>query len=98
MTTYAIEHELTEGLLCRIEAEVYRDTGADECVYECINERIVAIQMDDGEWHDLPSPVYICNDAVARTMEELARETVADSRAEERAEAQKYWRESRYID
>jgi len=89
MSTYTLEYDFADGLTCMVEAGVSEG--------ECHDQRIVAIALDDGTWHNLPSPVAVWDDGLADEFEKHADTVNREWKAQERYEAERDYRESRYI-
>jgi hypothetical protein len=90
MSTYTLEYDFADGLTCLVEAGVSHG--------ECHDPHIVAIALDDGTWHNLPSPVAVWDDKLATAFEEHADTVTREWAAQDRAEAERDYRESLYID
>jgi hypothetical protein len=90
MATYTLEYNFADGLTCLVEAGVSHG--------ECHDQRIVAIALDDGTWHNLPSPVAVWDDGLADEFEKHADTVTREWKAQERYEAEREYRESLYID
>jgi hypothetical protein len=90
MATYILEYDFADGLTCMVEAGVSEG--------ECHDQRIVAIALDDGTWHNLPSPVAVWDDGLADEFEKHADTVNREWKAQERYEAEREYRESLYID
>jgi hypothetical protein len=89
MATYTLEYDFADGLTCLVEAGVSHG--------ECHDPHIVAIALDDGTWHNLPSRIAVWDDKLATAFEEHADEVNRDWAAQDRAEAEREYRESLYI-
>jgi hypothetical protein len=89
MATYTLEYDFANGLICMVEAGVSEG--------ECHDLRIVAIALDDGTWHNLPSPVAVWDDKLADEFEKHADTVNREWKAQERYEAERDYRESLYI-
>jgi hypothetical protein len=89
MATYTLEYNFADGLTCLVEAGVSHG--------ECHDPRIVAIALDDGTWHNLPSPVAVWDDGLADEFEKHADTVNREWKAQERYEAEREYRESLYI-
>jgi hypothetical protein len=89
MSTYTLEYDFADGLTCMVKAGVSEG--------ECHDQRIVAIALDDGTWHNLPSPVAVWDDKLADEFEKHADTVNREWKAQERYEAEREYRESLYI-
>jgi len=90
MATYTLEYDFADGLTCMVEAGVSEG--------ECHDQRIVAIALDDGTWHNLPSRIAVWDDKLADEFEKHADTVNREWKAQERYEAEREYRESLYID
>jgi hypothetical protein len=86
MSTYILEYNFADGLTCMVEAGVSEG--------ECHDQRIVSIALNDGTWHNLPSPVEVWDDKLADEFEKHADEVSREWAAEDRLDRQRSWEES----
>jgi hypothetical protein len=89
MATYTLEYDFADGLTCMVEAGVSHG--------ECHDMYIVAIALDDGTWHNLPSRIAVWDDKLADEFEKHADTVNREWKAQERYEAERDYRESLYI-
>lgn len=89
MPAYTLEYDFADGLTCMVEAGVSEG--------ECHDPHIVAIALDDGTWHNLPSRIAVWDDKLATAFEKHADTVNREWAAEERADAEREYRESLYI-
>lgn len=78
---HVIEHEICEGLLCRIACNFDSDGYAEETA-------VLAVLLPDATWHTLPQPLPIDDESADYALEESRRETLADWAAEDAFDAE----------